>query len=589
MTELDPITVEVIRNALLTAAQEMKAVVVRTAYSTLWREAGDLSCGLLTSNCEIVAQGAGDIPVHLGTMPISARGCVDGIREPIVDGDILFCNDPYSGNNHLPDFLMLKPVFAGTTLLGYAAVRGHYVDIGGHSPGSHSAFAHDIYAEGLRYPPMKLYRTGVRNEELVTILQANTRGAQERLGDLAAQYAGCLMGERRLQALAKKYGAETVVATMERVLDDSEREMRRQITTLPPGTYRFTDWCDNDGVTTEPIRIQVAVMVEGDKVSVDFEGSGPQVRGAVNCPIAVTSSATYYAFKCLLDPLNPANSGQYRPVEIRAPLGSILNCTPPAPVILGNTETAYRIVDAILGAMADVVPDRVVAAGSGSATTYIIAGNDSRPERAGRHFIYLEPHGSGHGASRDRDGTSGTRVGVGNTGNTSTEGVEINFPLRVEAYELLTDVGGAGRRRGGCSVRHRIRFQTPVSVVMCSERTKFPPYGLDGARPGAKARVTLEVPGKPIQVLGSKTDSIHCPADSVIEVRAAGGGGYGDPRTREPELVAADVMDDYVSWREAERSYGVKLAPDVRGGYDATRASRTRRRPVAPKKGRRKP
>jgi N-methylhydantoinase B len=563
MATIDPITVEVIRNALMTAAQEMKAVVVRTAYSTLWREAGDLSCGLLSANCEIVAQGPGDIPVHLGTMPISARGCVDGITEPIEDGDVLFSNDPYSGNNHLPDCLMLKPVFHDGTLLGYAAVRGHYVDIGGHSPGSHSAFAHDIYAEGLRFPPMKIYRAGRRNEDLVLMLQANTRGAQERLGDLGAQYAGCLMGERRLRALAQKYGTTTVVSAIERVLDDSEAEMRHQIGTLSRGTYRFTDWCDNDGVTDEPIRITVQVTVEADRIVVDFDGSSAQVRGAVNCPIAVTSSATYYAFKCLLDPANPANSGQYRPIEVHAPPGTIVNCLPPAPVILGNTETAYRILDAIMGAMADVVPRKVVAAGSGSATTFIIAGTDPRPERRGRSFIYLEPHGSGHGAAFDRDGTNGTRVGVGNTGNTSTEALEINFPLRIEAYDLLADSAGAGRHRGGTSVRHRIRLQVPTSVVICAERTRFAPYGLAGGNSGAVARVTLQRPGQEPELLPSKTDSIHCPPDTILEMCAAGGGGYGPPAERAPASVRADVDDGYVSPEAARRDYGVEIVPSA--------------------------
>jgi N-methylhydantoinase B len=496
---------------------------------------------------------------------------VDGIHEPIEDGDILFCNDPYSGNNHLPDCLMLKPVFVSSTLVGYAAVRGHYVDIGGHSPGSHSAFAHDIYAEGLRFPPVKIYRAGKRNEDLVTMLQANTRGAQERLGDLAAQYAGCLMGERRLHALATKYGAATVIGAIEQILDDSEVEMRRLIATLPRGTYRFTDWCDNDGVTDEPIRIQVEVTVEADRIVANFDGSSPQVRGAVNCPIAVTSSATYYAFKCLLDPTNPANSGQYRPIEIQAPLGSIVNCRAPAPVILGNTETAYRILDAIMGAMADVIPQSVVAAGSGSATTFIIAGNDSRPERRGRDFIYLEPHGSAHGAAIDRDGTNGTRVGVGNTGNTSTEALEINYPLRVEAYDLLTDVAGAGRYRGGASVRHRLRLQVPTSVVICAERTRFPPYGLAGGKPGALARVTLQRPGEDPELLCSKTDSIYCAEDTVLEMCAAGGGGYGPPAQRAPEAVLGDVLDGYVSPSAVLRDYGLTVVSDDKDGWRIAR------------------
>lgn len=581
---LDPITFEVIRNALLMAAMEMKGVVVRTAYSTLWKEAGDLSCGLLTRNCEVVAQGMGDIPAHLATMPFSVRGCVERIGEAnLRPGDVLYQNDPYCGNNHLPDFIMAKPIFLDGVILGYSAVRGHYVDVGGVGPGSYSTAVRDIYAEGLRIAPLKLWKQGELNEDIVSVLQTNTRNARERLGDLRAQYAGCVIGERRILALAARYGPELLVEAMEEVLRYSERLTRTEIGKIKPGVYHFVDYCDGDGLRDEPLRLEVTVTVEADRIKADFTGTSPQARGGMNAPYAVTASATQYAVKCLTDPWNPANSGSYRAVEVVAPEGSLLNPRPPAPVVAGNHETASRVADAVIGALAQAAPERAIAAGSGSSAVIAVGGIHPA---TGREYVWVETHGSGQGASRDQDGVHATRVNVGNTGNTPVESIELNYPVLTLEYSVADDSGGPGRRRGGLTIRRRFRLLDDATAIVTCERGRVPPYGLFGGQPGRPARIVLN-PGTPEErVLPTKTPPIDLPAGTLVDYRPAGGGGYGDPLEREPERVLDDVLDGYVSVESAREDYGVVLHPtpdhDLTGGYvideAATRALRARRR-----------
>ncbi len=581
MRALDPTTLEVIRNALLGAVQEMKNVVMRTAYSTLWKEAGDLSCALLTPTPEVVTQGQADIPVHLATMPYSVRGCLAKFPvETLRPGDILFQNDPYSGNNHLPDFLMVKPVFVDGRLLAFSAVRGHTVDVGGSGPGSYSTVTHDIYAEGIRISPVKFHREGVVDETLVMVLENNTRGSRERMGDLRAQLAGCWTGDQRVQALAARYGAETLAAAMRQILDHSEALTRVSLASIPRGTFRFVDHCDGDGIADERIRIEVAVTVDEQGVLVDFEGSSRQTRGGMNCPLAVTASATCYAIKCVSDPANPANSGNYRPVRILAPEGTVVNCVLPAPVIAGNHETASRIADAVLGALAQAVPDRVSAAGFGSAGILCVAGEDGRPGRKGREYICVEPHGGGQGGALGLDGAHAIRVSVGNTGNTPIESLETHFPILVERYEIIEDSAGAGRHRGGAGLRRRLRLLDAASVIITSDRAADPPYGLLGGRPGRLARYFID--GRPVP---SKTPLLRCRAGAVIEMELAGGGGYGDPRERPPEAVREDVEDGFVSITAAAETYGVVLIhhparpPGERYAvdHDATAARRGRR------------
>ena len=561
---IDAITVEVIRNALITAVAEMKQTVLRTAYSWLWKEAGDLSCGFLTRKCEIVAQGVGDIPVHMGTMPMSVEGVVNGVGEDNIEPeDVLWSNDPYSGNNHLPDFIMARPVFVGSRIIGYSAVRGHYVDIGGSTPGSHSTVVYDIHAEGVRILPVKIFKRGELNQDMLNVLIANTRNPTERLGDFRSQYAGCVAGERRFRAIVEKYGSETVEAAMEEILNHSERLMRTKIREVPDGTYEYTDYIDDDGIRPDPIKVCVKMTVDGDDLIVDLTGSDPQVPGAVNCPLSVTHSAVYYAIKTYLtqDPENPTNSGSYRPIQIIAPEGSIVNCRYPAPVIAGNTDSVYRVLDVLMGAIAQAVPERAVATGTGGACSLTMAGIDGRADArfSGRQFNWLEPNGSCHGAAYCQDGINGTRWGVGNGGNTPIEALELNQPLFEELYEIAQDVGGPGKYRGGNPLHRRIRALVDCVIVVCSERNKFSPWGLFGGKPGKPSSIWLERTAGERIPLPSKTDYIRIKAGDLVDIRMAGGGGYGDPTDRDPQKVLDDVIDGYVSLESAKRDHGVVL------------------------------
>lgn len=560
----DPITYEVIRNALLMTAAEMKVVVMKTAYAPIWKEAGDLSCGILNADGDLVAQGPGDQPVHLASMPFSVRGALEKIgRERIEPGDVLFHNDPAWGNNHLPDCIMIKPIFSRGRIIAYAAVRGHWTDIGGMGAGSYTAVTNEIYQEGLRIPPARIYKRGELDRELLDLILANVRCPEERVGDFRAQFAGCVTGERRLLSLLEKYGHDVVVGCMEDILDHSERLTRQEIEKIPDGVYRFTDYCDGDGVVDETIRIQVTVTVRGSDIVVDYTGSGPQTVGGMNCPIATTWSATLYAIKAATDPWNPANSGSYRPVKVIAPEGTVVNARIPASVVASNAHTANIMVDAIFGALGQAVPERVVAAGCGSSVVILVGGVDPRPEKRGRRFVYNEPHGGAWGARFAKDGLNATRVGTGNTSNHPVEVVEAEYPIRVDSYEIVPDRCGAGRFRGGLPVRRVYRLLGDAMVNITAERSRVPAHGLAGGNPGAPAEFTVNPGGPAERTLFSKTAPFPMRPGERISVQPAGGGGFGNPRERDPERVRQDVLNGYISLERARLDYGVVLDPET--------------------------
>ncbi len=586
MLELDPITFEVIRNGLLAGAAEMKVCVMRSSFSTLWREAGDLSCAIMTPQAELIAQGPADIPVHLATMPF----CLEGMLQKIPpgqyeDGDVLFQNDPLWGNNHLPDCVTAKPIFLDGEIVAYSVVRGHWTDIGGIGPGSYTSVTTDHLQEGLTIPPVKIYKRGTMDMELADIILSNVRNRRERLGDIKAQYSGCVVGERTVHSLCRRYGRETVKAAFRRSLEHSEALTRQEIEKIPDGTYHFTTWSDGDGVDDKPIKIQVAMTVKGSDIIVDYTGSSDQVRGGMNAPLAVTTSATLYAIKSCTDPWNPANSGSYRPVKVIAPKGSIANPNLPCPVILGNHETAGMMAAAIFGAMDQANPDapwRTIAAGSDSATQFIVGGKDSRPWRAGRSFICLDLQGMCWGARHDKDGIHGMRSGVGNSANNPTEVLEVEYPLTVEFNAFVTDAGGPGRFRGGVPMRKAFRMLADGVLTIVAERTRFPAHGLREGGPGALAQFTMD-PGTPGETrLFSKTAPTPIPAGTVVWMQPGGGGGFGNPLDRDPERVREDVLNEYVSLEGAARDYGVALKPDtLEADADATRRLRASRRATA--------
>lgn len=552
-TRLDPITLSVLDAGLRTAVAEMKAVVLRTAYSNLWREAGDLSCGLLDPHGNIVAQGIGDIPIHLASMPMSLRGMLARIpADTIEPGDVLLQNDPYQGNNHMPDFFMAKPIFSEARLIGFAAVRGHYVDIGGPTPGSYYTLAKDVYGEGLRIPPVKLYREGVANAEIMDIITANVRNAAERLGDMRSQYAGCLAAERRLMDYCERYGTAAVEQAMAQVLDVSEQRARAAFTAIPDGTYVFEDVCDGDSFDPGPITIKGTLVIDGDDVTIDFTGSSPQSRGGMNSPLGVTHSATLFALKAIAEPSSASNSGSYRPVTIVAPKGTIVNPHEPAPVVSGNHETSSRIADVVLGCLAQAVPDRVPAAGTGSATVLLVGREDAVDDT-----IMYEVHGAGQGGNVTSDGSHARRTSIGNTGNTPNELLEGAHPVRIIGYGLTTDGGGAGRYRGGNGITRELEFTEDVTVTIVSDRDVSAPYGLFGGLPGGNAKFVLTDPDGVVTDLSSKTPPTVVRAGSRMLVRCAGAGGYGSPSDRTLAEIQSDLDDGYISAAAAERDYGV--------------------------------
>ncbi|WP_181408257.1 hydantoinase B/oxoprolinase family protein [Schumannella sp. 10F1B-5-1] len=568
---LDPITLSVLDAGLRTAVAEMKAVVLRTAYSNLWREAGDLSCGLLDANGDIVAQGVGDIPIHLASMPMSLRGMLARIpAETIRPGDVLLQNDPYQGNNHMPDFFMAKPIFADEKLIAFAAVRGHYVDIGGPAPGSYYTLAKDIFGEGIRIPPVRLYREGQVVTEVLDILTHNVRNPQERLGDMRSQYAGCLAAERRLVDYCERYGTDVVVQAMAQVLDVSEQRARAAFREIPDGVYVFEDTCDGDSFDPAPITIRGTVTVADDEVTIDYGGSSKQSIGGMNSPLGVTHSATFFALKALAEPHSASNSGSYRPVTIIAPEGTIVNPHAPAPVVSGNHETSARIADVVLGCLAQAVPDRVPAAGTGSATVLLVA-----RENVADDAIMYEVHGAGQGASLGVDGAHARRTSIGNTGNTPNELLEATHPVRILGYGITTDGGGAGRTRGGSGITRRLEFTEDVTVTIVSDRDVSRPYGLLGGGAGGNAHFELTHPDGRVEVLSSKTPPTSFRAGSRLTLSCAGAGGYGDPAQRSLASIQADLDDGYITAAAAERDYGVSVVaepgrPD--GELVATRA-----------------
>lgn len=544
--------VEIVRNQLHDVAEEMQASVMNSAYSPLWQEAGDLSCAVVTPAAEIVGQSERVIPVHIATMTSSVRAAIErtGGYDALEPGDVLFQNDPYAGNNHLPDFVMAQPVFVDGALLGFAAVRAHWVDIGGSSPTSYSTQTGEIIKEGLRVPPAKLYEGGERNDALRNVVLANTRDRDERLGDMQAQLAGVRRGRDRLRELAEKHGVESLAAAMTVVLDNDERRMRNRIAELPDGTYRATDYLDGDGISGELIEIHASLRVDGDRIAVDFAGSDEQTSGGVNSPIACTRTATYYAVRVTLDPGEPGTSGSYRPVSVSAPEGSVLNPVYPAPVVAGNHETATRVHDAVVRAIAEIDPELAFGAGDGSSNVF----NYRSLESGAINYTCM---GGGMGACPGRDGVNAIRSGVGNTGLQPVERVEEDYDfVTVEEFSIVPDTGGAGRTRGGCTARRVLRFDDPTMVVTTGERAKTRPFGLEGGGDGALAVHRLILPDGTEETLRSKATR-EVPAGSRVHFQPAGGGGFGDPSERPAEAVLEDVRNGYVSPAAAREQYDV--------------------------------
>lgn len=555
--QTDPITLEVLRNALQSVAEEMGVILTRTALSPNIKDRRDCSTAIYTAGGELVAQ-AEHIPLHLGLMPAVVEAVLKEIplRE-MRPGDAVIINDPYISGSHLPDICIIKPVFSGSVPIALVASLAHHVDVGGCAPGSMSTASRDIFQEGIRIPPLKIMRKGKINRDILNLLANNVRTPEEFHGDIQAQLTAGHTGEKRVQELARKYGTDSLCRYMEDIIAYTERRMRSALAALPRGKYSFEDYLEGDGISADKIKIAVTVTLEGEEMTVDFTGTSPQARGPVNATRGVTQACVYYAAKAVADPELPGNHGIARPIRVITPRGTLVNPVFPAPVAHANINTAQRITDVILGALARAVPQRVAAAGTGSMNNFTIGG----PGRDGKLFSYVETYGGGQGGMYDRDGMDGVHVHMTNTRNTPVEVIELTYPLRVESYSLRPDSGGAGKFRGGCGLERQIRILCREATVSVSaERSVFSPWGLEGGKEGAPARCTILEPGdsEPKEYKPAKFTA-QVPEGTLITLQTAGGGGYGNPRERDPKLVMRDVRNGLVSPRKAKEEYGVEL------------------------------
>lgn len=549
---IDPITFAVIKNALDSIVDEVAYTVLRTARSEIVKDVMDYSAALCDATGRMVAQ-AKTIALHLGAVPEAMDAMLAAHGNDLRPGDAVIVNDPYHGGMHLPDIFMFMPVFHAGVLRGFAVVICHHTDVGGRVAGSNASDSTEIFQEGLRIPPLKLFEEGRQNPVLRSIIEINVRVPDRVLGDLQAQYAACQVGGREIGKLFDRYGADLVTDYMRELLDYAERMTRAEIRTWPKGTFHFTDYIDDDGFSDEPIPIQVALTVHEDSVSVDYAGSGSQVRSALNSTKSYTNSCTYLSVRCALKGDIPNNEGVFRCIEVTAPEGSVLNPLLPG-ACAARALTGYRVMDAMFGALAQVVPDRMPAAGEGGNTVVCIGGyQDNR-----RPFIIVDMLCGAWGGRPDQDGIDAITNPSQNLSNSPVEVLESQHPIRVEDYSLVSDSGGAGRWRGGLGVARSYRLlAADATLQLRADRVRFRPYGLEGGTPGGASRNMIMGAAGWQPLAGKVTRAIVC--GDLIRHEQAGGGGFGNPYLREPERVLEDVRDDKVSLDVAREQYGVVI------------------------------
>src|SRR5437879_375349 len=538
MENLDPISFEILKNSLISFAEEMGVVLRKSSFSPNIKERRDYSCALFNASGQLVAQ-AEHIPVHLGAMPYSVQAVLKEFKDDFSEGDDIILNDPYRGGTHLPDITMVSSIFFKERLVAFAANSAHHSDVGGVAPGSMSALSRDINQEGIRIPPVKLWSKGKPNRQILDFVLSNVRTPDERLGDLRAQRAANLVGARRLLELLKKSSVSIVESGMNQLIDYSEELMIKRIRELPRKSSSAIDYLDDDGFGTTDIPIRVKFTVGRQSTAFDFSGSAKQVQGPLNAVYSVTLSAVYYVMRCVTDPSIPTNAGCFKPIQVKAPAGTIVNAEPPAPVAGGNVETSTRIVDVTLKAFSRIIPEKVCAACQGTMKNVTIGGVDPR---TGKYFTYYETIAGGFGARYNKDGVDGIHSHMTNTLNTPVEALESAYPLRVKRYELVRRSGGKGRFRGGLGIRRDTEMIVDRSTIsLMGERQRCGPWGLQGGRSGSPGEYGIARRNK-MKALSSKT-TLSANAGDVLVVTTPGGGGYGPSSQRARDKIRQDRAD----------------------------------------------
>ena len=558
----DPIELEIFKNLYHSIAEEMGAALRRTAFSPNIKERRDYSCAVFDADGEVIAMGD-HMPVHLGSMPMSVRAAIDHSKidhlkiDPsnkalskkvrskkdrcdLEPGDVVMLNDPFCGGTHLPDITLVAPVYVWRGRPRprkgdghpdfYLASRAHHADVGGAYPGS-MGLCREIYQEGIRIPPVKIVRAGKMDRDVLALLLTNVRTPEEREGDLGAQLAACHTGATRLQEICSRYGVRRVHGAARDLLEYSEEMMRAFLDRVPSGTFRAEDFLDNDGISATPVKIATAITFHDfrgrrrprHRVTIDFTGSDPQVAGSINAVEAITYSACFYVFRCLLAEDVPATAGLMRPIQVIAPQGSVVNARPPAAVAGGNVETSQRVVDVLLRALAQAIPDRIPAAASGTMNNLTIGGIDPRTREP---FAYYETIAGGMGARPTKDGVSGVHTHMTNSLNTPAEALEYAYPLRVRGYSLRAGSGGDGKYRGGDGIVREVEVLTDAEVTLLADRGSRGPYGLSGGGDGAPGKAEVIRRDGSVQELPGKFN-IRLRAGDRIRIQTPGGGGFG--------------------------------------------------------------
>ncbi len=551
----DPITFEVVRNALIAATDEMALALRRSAYSTNIKMRSDFSCAFFDRELRVAAQ-AFTQPVHLGSMvqlvPRAVRAYGPELLRP---GDMLVTNDPYAGGVHLNDVTVIAPIFHQGEIVGYVANLAHHVDVGGGAPASIGAFR-EVFQEGVIIPVVKVVAEGAIVDDIFRLILAQIRSKRETAGDLRAQVAANVTGVRRLQELLARLGRDVVAGYVEALLVYTHRRTTLALAKLPRGTFVAEGFVDNDGFTDQPVRLRAAVIVDDGGVTFDLAGSDPQRRAPVNSTFAQTYSACAYALKCLIDQDLPVNQGFYDLVRVAAPLGTVTNCVPPAPVV-GGWETHARLTDVIFQALAPALPEQIVA---GTKAMQCHAGFGGIDPHRGEYYCFLETLGGGYGGRATKDGPDAVQVHGQNTENAPIEDTETNYPVRILRYELVEDSEGAGTFRGGLGLRRDYFFPDhAVTFTILADRDRVGPAGLFGGHHGRVAEYVLN-PDRENRRLGSKTTVELQPGD-VVSYRTCGGGGYGPPEARDPRLVLRDVREGKVGLARAREVYRVAIDP----------------------------
>jgi N-methylhydantoinase B len=550
---IDVTTVEVIKGALIYAAEEMGIALKKSAYSPNIKERMDHSCAIFNQRRELIAQ-AEHIPVHLGSMALAVKLGIreyPGVLEP---GDMLLLNDPYISGTHLPDLTLIAPIFYKDKIVGYAANKAHHTDVGGKTPGSLAADSTELYQEGLIIPPVKFVKRGVIDPEISRLIRSNVRTPEVQMGDLRAQIAANNTGTRRMLELVEMYSVDVVHGAMDAIMNYSERRMREEISLMPDGEYSAVDYIESILPDDGDVDIRVKITKKGDSFIFDYTGTHPQVERPVNAPLGVTIAGIYYTLISITDPSIPVNDGCFRPITLNVPYGCMMNPIRPAPVAGGNVETSQRNADVIMRAFSQIVPDKVPAASQGTMNNITIGGMKDN----GEPWTFYETIGGGNGGRPNHDGVDGIHINMTNTMNTPIETLEAYLPFEFKAYRLRPDSGGPGKYRGGCGIERTWTLTSAKATLsIMAERNKIKPWGLAGGHGGATGEyILVKVDGSETR-LPSKCTIIINRGETLI-IRTPGGGGYGEPSERDPALIREDILNGLVSPEAAREYYGYK-------------------------------